>query len=309
MKRFTVLCFIALTVLMLGVGATAQDDAVSFCGTFSGSANFLPSVSSSFGLDLTLGFSNFTAMSSTSLVLIPTFSATQSFTLEYALDALTFGSEVAFGVVPLAFQTWDIYTKLDFPTTTFGDGTTAPTFGGYLKADAVILPAFSATGTLYMTASVGPLSASSTSIFGFVPPSFQTQKFAVTIDFLSTTFGETGTSSANGELGAYIDVLPALATTVWLDLSVALSDFTAESYTSIGIIPTGAGTQVCTLTYSLESVTLTSKTTFILIPFAFSSEYLKIGVVYKDLSIYGWGQFATSGVSAGVGFSYDFCAL
>ena len=307
MKRVTVLCITALVMITLSVGATAQDDELSFCGTFSGSANFLPSVSSSFGLDLTLGFSSFTVKSSTSLVLVPTFGATQSLTLEYAWDSLTFGSEVDLGVLPFAFQSWDIYTKFDFPAATLGDGTTAPTFGGYFKADAVILPAFSATSTLYVTANVGPLSASSTSIAGFVPLSFQTQKFAVTIDFLSTTFGEAGTSSTSGEVGAYINVLPTLATKVWLDLSLSLSDFTAESYTSIGIIPTGIGTQVFTLTYSLESISLSSKTSFNFMPFVFSSEYLKINVAYGDLSIYGWGRFAPAGLSAGVGFSYNLC--
>ena len=307
MNRITGPVFVMLVVFILSVGAVAQDDALSFCGTFSGSANLLPSVSSSFGLDLTLGFSNLTAMSSTSFVVLPTLSATQSFTLEYAWDPLTFGSELNLGVVPFAFQSWDIYTKLDFPATVIGDGASAPTFGGYLKADAVILPAFSATSTLYMTADVGPLSASSTSIFGIVPPSFLTQKFAVTIDFLSAAFGDTGDFSASGELGAYIDVLPALATTVWLDLSISLGDLTAESYTSFDLIPTVAGTQVFTLTYSLESITFTSKTTLALSPFGFSSEYLKIDVVYGDLSFYGWGQFAPSGPSAGVGFSYSFC--
>ena len=307
MKRVTVLSIIALVVLMLSVGAVAQDDAVSVCGTFSGSAQFLPSISSSFGLNLTIGFAGFTVTSDTSFTPLPTVSANQSFALEYTWDVLTFGSRVDMGLIPALFQSWDVYAKLNFPDTTIGDGANAPTFAGNLRVDAVILPAFAGTGTLYISMDVGPLSASSTSIVGFVPVSFQTQKFKLSIDFLSATLDDAGTSTASGELGADIDVLPALATTVWLDLSLSLGDLTADSKTSFEIIPGSTGTQVFTLTYSLESITFTGKTTFTLAPYGFDSQYFKINVTYDDLSVYGWGTLATSGLSAGAGFSYNFC--
>ncbi len=307
MKRITGLSFLMLVVFILSVVSVAQNNGANLCGTFSGRVNLLPSISSSFGLNLTLNFANLTAVSSTSFIVLPAFSATQSFTLKYAWNALIFGSELDLGVVPLAFQSWNVYTKLNFSSTAIGDGAGAPSFGGYFKANAVILPAFSATSTLYMAADVGPLSASSRSVLGLIPSSFQTQKFSLTLNFLSTTFGEAGTSSASGKLGAYIDVLPTLATTVWLDASISLQGLRARSYTTLNVIPAVTGTQVFTLAYSIKSFTLTSKIAFDLSPFGFDYEYIKINFVYEGLSMYGWGQFATSGPSAGVGFSYNFC--
>ncbi len=278
MKRITGLIVVLLVAFMLNAVAVAQDDAVSLCGTFSGSANLLPTVSSLLGLSLTLSFGSLTAISNTNFTVLPSVSATQRFTLEYALDPLTFGTDVNLGVVPLAFQSWDVYARLDLPDTTIGDGDGAPSFGGYLRADATILPAFASTSTLYLSMDVGPLSASSKSVVGIVPFSFQTQRFDLSIDFLSAAFGEGDVYSMDGKLETRIDVLPTL------------------------------GTTVCTLTYSIESITLTSKTTFDLSPFGFDSEYLKIDVVvYDGLSFYGWGQFASGGPSAGIGFSYAFC--
>ena len=308
MKRITGLIVVLLVAFMLNAVAVAQDDAVSLCGTFSGSANLLPTVSSLLGLSLTLSFGNLTAISNTNFTVLPSVSATQRFTLEYALDPLTFGTDVNLGVVPLAFQSWDVYARLDLPDTTIGDGDGAPSFGGYLRADATILPAFASTSTLYLSMDVGPLSASSKSVVGIVPFSFQTQRFDLSIDFLSAAFGEGDVYSMDGKLETRIDVLPTLGTTVWLDLSLSFGDLEIRSYTSLDVIPTVAGTTVFTLTYSIESITLTSKTTFDLSPFGFDSEYIKIDVVvYDGLSFYGWGQFASGGPSAGIGFSYAFC--
>ncbi len=302
MRRGTVLSIIMLIVFMLSVGATAQDDAISLCGTFNGSANLLPSISSSFGFNLVLTSGDLTAMSDTHFGVWPTMSATQTFTLEYALNALTLGTATSLSVVPLGFQSWDVYARLDLPTTTIGEGDGAPSFGGYFKVDAVILSAFSSTGTLYLSMNVGPLSASSKSVLSIVPLSFQTQRFDLSIDFLSAILGDDSPT-----LGARIDMLPTLATTLWLDASVSLDGLSVRSYTSLDVIPAVLGTQEFTITYSIGSIALTSKTTFDLFPFGFNSEYVKVTVVYKGLSVYGWGQFASGGPSAGIGFSYHFC--
>lgn len=307
MKRAVLLSIVVLAMFMLNAITVAQEDAVSVCGTFRGSARALPSVSSSQGLDLTISLAGFKAMSSTNFTVLPMVNASQSFTLAYTWESFTFGSTVNLRLVPAAFQSWKIYTKAIMPSTTIGEGENAPTFAGNLRLDAIILPAFSGTGRLYMNMGMGPLSMSGTSVVGLLPVSFQTQKFSFTVDFLKVTLNKTGTSSLHGKAGTNIDVLPSLATAVWLDLSLSLGDLTANSKTNFQIIPGGTGTQVFTVTYSIESVTLTSRSTFGLAPYGFNSQYLKINATHNGLSVYGWGSLATSGLSAGIGFSYNFC--
>ena len=306
MKRIIGVAIVLLVAFVLSGAALAQDDAISLQGTFSGNANLLRSVSSSFSLNLTLSFASLTVISNTNFAWLPAMGTTQGFTMEYVISALTFGTDVHLGLIPLSFQSWDIYARLHLPDTTIGDGTDAPSLGGYFKVDATILPAFSSTSTLYVNMDAGPLSASSRSVVGIVPFSFQGQKFNLSIGFLNATLGDTGGSSASGKLGAYIDVLPSVATSVWLEGSLSTRGFTAKSYTSLSLIPTVSGTQAFTLTYLFDSITLTSKTTLDLIPLGFSSEYLKVNATNKDVSVYGWGRFAPARQSAGIGFSYSF---
>ncbi|MCD6135307.1 hypothetical protein J7J63_01125 [Candidatus Bipolaricaulota bacterium] len=299
MKRVISLAIVLLVASMFSVVAVSQDDGLSFCATFSGNGNLLPSASGSFGINLKMSLASFSATSDTTFSVLPTFGVNQSFNMEYALAPLTFGMDVYFAVVPLLFQSWDAYARLDLPNTGIGD---TLSFGGYFLVKAFILPSFSSTGTLYLSMSASAFSASSKSVVSIVPLSFQTQRFDLSVDFLSPMLGDDSPT-----LGARVDVLPSLATTVWLDASLALDALTMRSYTSLDVVPTVAGTQEFTLTYQVESVTLTSRTTFALSPIGFDSEYVKINVVYEGFSVYGWAEFAPSGLSAGVGFSYNFC--
>ena len=299
MKRVICLAVVLLVAAMFSLVAASQDEELSFCATFSGTGNLLPSTSGSFGINLKISLAGFSATSDTNFSVLPTFGVNQSFNMEYALAPLTFGMDVYFAVVPLLFQSWDAYARLDLPDAAIGDSLS---FGGYFLVKAFILPSFSSTGTLYLSMSASAFSTSSRSVVSIVPLSFQTQRFDLSVDFLSPILG-----SDSPTLGARIDMLPPLATSVWLDASLALDSLTMRSYTSLDVIPTVAGTQEFTLTYQVESVTLTSRTTFALSPIGFDSEYVKINVVYEGLSVYGWAEFTPSGLSAGVGFSYNFC--
>lgn len=306
MKRITSVAIMMLVAFILSVVAVAEDAELSFCGTFSGSANFTPSGSSSLGINLTFSYSGFTAISNTNFAAFPTLGATQGFTLEYFWDSFMFASELDLRLHPLALQSWDVYGKMSFADTT-GDGVDEWTIRGYFKADVFILPMFSATSTLYVNMTSGLFFASSRSVFDLAPISFQTQRFNVTLDFLRTTFDGSGGSKATGKLGTYIDALPSFSITLWLDVSLTISDLTAGSNTSFNFIPGASGTQTLTFTYSVGNITLISKTTFNLVAFGFKSEYLRINAVHNGLSAYAWSQFVPSRPSVGIGFSYSFC--
>lgn len=186
MKRVICLAIVLLVASIVSVVAVSQDDGLSFCATFSGSGNLLPSASASFGLNLKVSLAGFSTTSNTNFSVLPTLGVNQSFNMEYALDPLTFGTDVYFSVVPLLFQSWDAYARLDFPNSSIGDSLS---FGGYFSVKAFILPSLSSTGTLYLSLSGSIFSASSKSVVSVVPLSFQTQRFDLRVDFLNAMLG------------------------------------------------------------------------------------------------------------------------
>jgi hypothetical protein len=86
-------------------------------------------------------------------------------------------------------------------------------------------------------------------------------------------------STFSGGIGVQATVYPTVTDDVWLDLSLVLDAFS-----------------------------ITSKTTFTLMPVGFSEQRIDLGLAFDGFSIYVWGALsgATFDPSAGAGFFYGF---
>lgn len=306
MRTLRVWVIVSLVFLVAAALADAQDDTMSVSGTFSGNVQALPKASSSFTLNLTAGFADLTATSSTYFTVFPAIVGSQLFIFEYDWTPITLDSQLIFGLAPFGFQSWNAYASADLFNATIGTDSDAPSLLCNLSVAAVILPSFTATATLYLNAQIGPFASTSESILDLYPISFQMQHFTLEVKAVYVTLGAAGITSFNAHLGSEIDLLPSFATVLWLDLSLTLGDLTLDSNSNFEIVPGNTRTQLFTLTYSLDSATLTSKTTFGLSPFEFVSQYLRLDVAVNPFSTYVWMMLANHKPSMGAGFSYAF---
>ena len=302
MKRITSVAIMMLIAFTLSVVAVAEDAEFSFCGTFSGSASIASSTSTSVGSRMQIRYLNLTAITDTRLAMLPTSNVTQAVILEYSSHQFTLGSECSFGLIPVFSKSLGVYARMDLEETPIGDRPGAPTLQGYYKANVHILPAFLAASTFYISFTSNLISASSRSVFSLAPVVLESQQFDVRFDFRADKPNRTS-------IGIQMQAFPDLATAIWLDVFLDFGPLTWDSYTNFDRLPLLIAKQDFTLSYSIEDISLTSRTTFdYAIPhLRFKSEYLRISAEHKGLSTYGWGQFAAGGPSLGIGFSYNFC--
>ena len=286
----------------------AKEDSIDIGVTFGGEVTLLPDLESIFWLDLSFAFAGFTIASETDLTLVPTTTATQVFRMEYEWQWLTIGSKVNLELVPPVFQSLSVYADLSILDMTLGENDPTLALAADLGVEAILLPVFTGgTLTFDLTAGIGPLTVKSSTELGFAPFAFQAQGFEGKLSFLESTLEEwDGAPTLSGALEATLTVLPTVSSNLGLDFSFAFGALTATSETEFEFLPLGTGTQLFTLSYTLEGIALTSITTFDLAPYGFDSQKLKIELTFDTLSFYGWGTFTLTGLETGVGFTYVF---
>ena len=135
MKRVISLAIVLLVASMFSVVAVSQDDGLTFCATFSGSASIASSTSTSFGSRMQIRYLNLTAITDTRLAMLPTSNVTQAVILEYSSHQFTLGSECSFGLIPVFSKSLGVYARMDLDETPIGDRPGAPTLQGYYKAN------------------------------------------------------------------------------------------------------------------------------------------------------------------------------
>jgi len=271
-------CLVGISLLvLLALAAGAQEDSASISGTIGGEATLLPDVATSFSLDLSFAFADFTLTSKTGIAIGAPLTGTQVFEFEW--EWLTLGSELDLTLTPPAMDGMNVYVKARVFDTALGRE--EPTLGltGDLAVIVDILPAPAETlATFDLTAKIGPFTATSETAVAFVPFDVQSQVFSGKWSFLEATLGKgEGAPTLSGDLGTSVTVLPDVAADLGFTFSLA-----------------SAGTSI------------TSETTFDLIPFGFASQTITLKIGFDGLLLYTWGTFTTAGLEAGIGFSFDF---
>lgn len=266
---------VALAILfVLGGLVYAQDASPSLTGTVGGRVRILPTFGVALSLDLSIAYADLTLGGSTNFDLFPTPGGNEVVWLEYSFGMLTLGSEFYFTLLPPGLDSIDAYADADLFDIASDDGLMS--FSGQLKLWVGIVPNFSANLTGTFSSAIGPLSLNSTTVIDLLPFGLSSQGLSATLELFDTSLGDDG-PSFSGDLGG---------------------DFT--------LYPTFSGSTWISLTASLDGITFTSKTTFVIAPFGFGSQYMKVDFDLDPFSFYISATFTTADPQAEAGFSYSF---
>ncbi len=266
---------IALSILfVVGLLANAQNGSMSLSGTIGGKVTILPTFGVASSLSLSVSYAGFKLGSMTNLNLFPTVGGNEVLSAEYSFEMLTLGSSFHFDLVPPGLDSIDAYASADLFSFKSDDGLMS--FSGESKLGIGIVPSFSTNlaGTLLFA--VGPLSFKSVTTIDPLPFKFSSQQLLVTLDFLDTTVGKSG-PTLSGVVGTNLTLYPSFSGNTWLKLAA-----------------------------SLNGITFTSKTTFALAPFGFSSQYMKAAFDIDPFSLYISATLTTGSPQAEAGISYSF---
>ena len=250
----------------------AQD--VSISGTIGGRVTLLQTFGIALHSDVTLTSGDFKLGGSTDFDIYPTPGGNGTLWTEYSLGMVTLGGEIYLGILPLSFSSMDIYADADLFSFKSDDGFLS--FSGRLKLWVGIYPSFTSTLTSTLSFAAGPVSAKSTTILDLLPFGFSSQDLSFEVAFLDTTIGDNG-PSLNGKLGGDFPIYPSFSGTVWVSL-----------------------------TAGLNGITFTSKTTFAVVPFGFSSQYVKMDFAFSPFDLYVSATFTTTDPQVEAGVSYSF---
>lgn len=274
MMRIRLLATALSILLAIGTLAYAQNDSMAISGTIGGEVSILPTFGVSTSLNLSLSLADLTFESKTAFDLYPALGGTEDLSMEYAWNALTIGTGFGFALIPPGLDSVDIYADARVFDLTSDDG--GMEFTGELRAEIGIFPNFSGTLTGTLSADIGIISLNSVTTVDLSPLGFSGQKFTAALTFLDATLGDGG-PALNGELTGDFTLYPAFSGSTWLSLSA-----------------------------SLNGMTVVSKTTFGIAPFAFSSQYFKADFELTPFSFYASVTLTSGSPQAGVGISYSF---
>ncbi len=266
---------IAVCILIATTGiAMAQGSGVSLAGRVGGEVDILPAFGVSSSLYLTASVEQLTLVSDTSLHIYPSLSGSESLSLAYVWEPITVGSKLNLELAPLSLDSITAYGDVKMFDITLHD--TGLHVTGDTRLDTGLVPGFTAALTGTLTADVSIVSAKSTTRLDLLPFSFSSQEFATTLHLIDITIGNNGPTFTGSISGDFI-LYPGFAGTTW------------------GIFST-----------SLNGVTFTSKTTFTIVPFTFSSQFFKAAVTLGQFQTYVTVTLTTASPQMTAGFSYSF---
>ncbi|RLE40288.1 hypothetical protein DRJ23_02140 [Candidatus Acetothermia bacterium] len=269
----TVIVALSLLILIGGL-ALGQEDSVSFSGSIGARATLLPSFGIASSVQASMTYAGFTLGSAADFDIYPSFGGSGSIWLEYAFGLLTTGLESYLDLTSLAISSIDAYADLTLFDLTSDNGMMS--LSGELDMMVNFYPSFSSTLTGTVTGGFGPAEVKSTTIIDLLPFGFSSQDLSFTLTMFDTLLGEGGPRLA-GKLGANFPVYPSFSGSAWVDMSA-----------------------------TLDVVTFESKTTVSLIPFAFSSEYIKAEFDITPFSFYLATTLTTGSPQAELGASLSF---
>ncbi len=268
-RLISVVIFVLFAITSL---TCAQD--VSISGSIGGRVTILQTFGIALHSEVSLTSGDFKLGGSTDFDIYPTPGGNGMLWSEYSLGMVTLGGEIYLGILPLSFSSMDIYADADLFSVTSDDGFLSSS--GQLKLWVGIYPSFTSTLTGTLSFAAGPGSIKSTTILDLLPFGFSSQDLSFEIAFLDTTIGDNG-PSLTGKLGGDFPIYPSFSGTVWVSM-------TAE----------------------LNGITFTSKTTLVVLPFGFSSQYVKMDFDFNPFEFYISATFTTTDPQVEAGFSYSF---
>ncbi len=264
---------IAALILFTTTGLLCAQD-VTISGSIGGTVMILQTFGIALHSDVTFTSGNLKLGASTDFDIYPTLGGNGRLWTEYSLERITLGGEVYFGILPPSFDSMDVYAKADLFSIASDDSSLS--FSGQVKLWVGIYPSFTSTLTTTLSLAVGPVSAKSTTIIDLLPFGLSSQDLSFETAFLDTTIGDNG-PSLNGKLGGDFPIYPSFSGTVWVSM-----------------------------TAGLNGVTFTSKTTFAVLPFGFSSQYVKMDFKLEPFEFYLSATFTTTDPQVEAGLSYSF---
>lgn len=266
---------IVVCILIAATGiAMAQGSGVSLSGRVGGEVDILPSFGVSSSLYLAASVEQLTVASDTSFHLYPSLSGSETLSLTYVWEPITVGSKLNLGLVPFNLDSITAYGDVKMFDVMFHD--TGLHVTGDARLNTGLVPGFTAALTGTFTADVSIASAKSITKLDLLPFSFSSQEFVTTLHLIDITIGDNGPTFAGSITGDFT-LYPGFDGTAW------------------GVFST-----------SLNGVTFMSKTTFTIVPFAFSSQFFKATVALGQFQTYVTVTLTITGPQMTAGFSYSF---